>query len=304
MTNAGIKEQISLSGDQSFRLLRWRENLRDVEQVLSPYRSRVVSGEGNHWHYHQALELTLFTSGEGTRFVGDQIQPFTRGDLVLIGENLPHYWHTRGPSSGLSVQWSFSPSHPIWGFPESAALAPIYKTAARGVQFRGPAAHTLAALLHQLTAATGLDRLGLLFRLLAAVASSPARDQVALSQHSFSLSTESRHQTAMQAAIRFLLGHYRYEIRLDQLLEVTGMSKPTFSRQFKKHAGKTLSEFLQQIRLDAACHELATSDQPIIDLALGCGFSQISFFNRVFRRALQCSPSVYRRRQRRPKPAE
>jgi AraC-like DNA-binding protein len=76
------------------------------------------------------------------------------------------------------------------------------------------------------------------------------------------------------------------------------MSKPTFSRQFKKHCGKTLSDFVQQVRLDAACHELAETDHPIIDVALGNGFSQISFFNRVFRRAIQCSPSEYRARTR------
>jgi AraC-like DNA-binding protein len=299
MTNAGIKEQIQFPGGQSFRLLRWTENLREVEQVISPYRSLGVSGEGNHWHYHQALELTLFTAGEGTRFVGDQIQPFTRGDLVLLGENLPHYWHTRGPSSGLSVQWSFSSSHPFWGFPETGALAGFFKSAARGIQFRGHTAQALTVLLHQLTATMGLDRLGQLFRLLAVAATSPAQDQVMLSAHSFSLSTESRHQSAMQAAIRFLLAHYRHEIRLQQLLDVTRMSKPTFSRQFKKHSGKTLNEFLQQIRIDAACHELATTEQPIIDLAMGCGFSQISFFNRVFLRAFGCSPSRYRQRRRR-----
>ena len=147
----------------------------------------------------------------------------------------------------------------------------------------------------------GLDRLGQLLRLLAAAAVSPARDQVLLSQQSFSLSAESRHQDTMQAAIRFLLAQYRNEIRLQQLLDVTRMSKPTFSRQFKKHSGKTLNEFLQQIRLAAACHELVTTDQPIIDLALGCGFSQISFFNRVFRRAYRCSPSLFRQRRRRGK---
>jgi AraC-like DNA-binding protein len=299
MTNAGVREQIQLPGGQSFRLLRWTENLRDVEQVISPYRSVSVSGEGNHWHYHQALELTLVISGEGTRFVGDQIQPFAHGDLVLLGENLPHYWHTRGPSSGLSVQWDFSSSHPFWEFQETATLASFFKTAARGILFRGQAARALSSLLHQLSATMGLDRLGLLFRLLATAASTPSRDLVLLSQQSFSLSAEIQHQNAMQAAMRFLLAHYRDELRLQQLLDVTRMSKPTFSRQFKKHSGKTLNEFLQHIRLDAACHELATSNQPIIDLALACGFSQISFFNRLFRRAFGCSPSVYRERRQR-----
>jgi AraC-like DNA-binding protein len=73
------------------------------------------------------------------------------------------------------------------------------------------------------------------------------------------------------------------------------MSRPTFSRQFRIHSGKTLGQFLQQIRLDAACRELAETNKPIIDIALGVGFSQVSFFNRVFRRSFGFSPTDFRR---------
>jgi AraC-like DNA-binding protein len=278
--------------------LDWCENLHEVELVQSPRQRVRIEGEGEHWHYHEALELTYFASGEGTRFVGDQIQPFQSGDLVLVGANLPHYWHTRGPSKGVSVQWHLPPMHHFWAFPETERLGAYFKNAARGIQFRGRTAESLAGLLLELMASDGLDRLGVLLRLFAMAATAPPCDQEFISVNSFSLSAVSRHQTSMQAAIRFLLANYRKDIRLAELLKVTRMSRPTFSRQFRLHSGKTLGQFLQQIRLDAACRELAESGNPIIDVALGNGFSQLSFFNRVFRRSLRCNPSDYRRRMR------
>lgn len=295
---SGKKEQIELPGGQAYRVLRWTNNLRQVESVLSGFSSVRLGGEGNHWHYHNAYELTLFDTGSGTRFVGDHIGPFSRGDLVLLGANLPHYWHTRGVSSGLSVQWSFPPSHPLWAFPEAEGLNRCFSSAARGIHFRGTTAERLTAQLHQLVATERLDRLGLLLRILATAATAPATDFSFLSANAFSLNAESRHQTAMRAVMQFLLAHFRSEIRLEQLLEVTQMSKPTFSRQFKKHSGKSANEFLQQIRLAAACRDLLETDQSVIDVALASGFSQISFFNRTFRRVMKCTPSRYRSRER------
>ena len=294
-----IKEQIRIPDGQSFRLLRWNENLRDVELVLSAYHGISIAGEGAHWHYHPAFELTLFTSGEGTRFVGDQIHPFEQGDLVLLGANLPHYWHVRGPTSGLSIQWDFPASHPCWSFPEAAVLLPLIKAAARGIQFSGATAKALATQLLRLATLSGLHRLSSLFDILGTAAQAPACDQELLSLNSFSFSADSRHHDAMQAAIQFIVAHFRSEIRLQQLLAVTRLSKPTFSRQFKKHSGKSVREFLRQIRFDAVCHELATTHLPIVEVALECGFSQISVFNRLFRRMQGCSPSAYRDQQQR-----
>ncbi|MES2693128.1 MAG: AraC family transcriptional regulator [Verrucomicrobiota bacterium] len=294
----GIKELVKLPDGSAFRLLKWERNLREVFWVVSPQNAVRIDGEGTHWHYHQALELTLFISGRGTRFVGDRIQGFEAGEIVLLGENLPHYWHTQGNSSGLSVQFFFPPAHPVWAFPESAALSTLCKAAARGIHYHGKPADDLIAKLRQMVGTEGLERLGLFMQLLAIAAQAPAETREVISTQTFSLSGESEHQNAMRAAMRFLLTHYREEIRLSQLLEVTHMSKPTFCRYFKKHSGKTLGKFLQQIRVEAACRELVETEKPIIEIALGCGFSQISFFNRVFQRAVGCTPSHYRHRQR------
>ena len=46
----------------------------------------------NKWHFHPELELTHIVKGRGTRFIGDNIEYFEDGDLILVGSNLPHVW--------------------------------------------------------------------------------------------------------------------------------------------------------------------------------------------------------------------
>ncbi len=266
--------------------------------MIGPGKRVPIHGEGEHWHYHVAMELTLFISGEGTRFVGDHIGPFAPGDLVLLGEKLPHYWHTRGLSSGISVQWEFLPGHPFWAFPETGLLAHLFKTAKRGLRYKGNTADSISHSLHELLRISGADQLGLLLRLLARLANAPKQECAALSENAFALPNTSEHQQAIAEAVRYLLANFRDEIRLEDVLDLTGMSKPTFTRQFKRHSGKTFSDFVSQVRLEAACRDLAKSDRPILEIAQSCGFSQLSFFNRLFRRTRLCTPSQYRNRMR------
>ena len=279
--------------------MRWSRNVRDVEAVLAPSHSIRFPGEGDHWHYHAAMELTWFSHGEGVRFVGDHIGPFAAGDLVLLGGNLPHFWHTRGPSAGLAAQWHFPHGHAFWSFPEALELSGLFRDAERGIRFTGAAATAAAAGLTSLTATGGAERLGRMFTLLAQLARAPASERRPLSGRSYTSPDSATHRSTISAAVRYLLANFRDELRLDDLLQLTHMSKPTFSRQFKKHSGKTYGEFLARIRLEAVCRELKETDRPIIEVALACGFGQISFFNRLFRRTLRCTPREYRKRHQR-----
>jgi len=295
----GSREKIILPSGHSFRVLRWARNLREVDAALAPGQVVRIAGEGMHWHFHAEMELTLFTAGDGLRFVGDHIGSFDAGDLVLLGEKLPHYWYTQGPSAGVSVQWNFPHGHPFWTFPENLAFATLFKSATRGLRYTGNTASQLSSGLRELVHTDGADRLGLLLRLFALMARAPERDRTILSARVFFNSDTAGHQPAMAETMRYLLANFRDTIRLDEVLRLTQMSKPTFSRQFKKHSGQPLSNFVTRLRLEAACRELEATDRSILDIALACGFSQISFFNRIFRRLLHCNPTQYRNRKRR-----
>ena len=293
-----LRETVHPPTGHSFRVIQWSRNLRDVEVMLAPGTAEKIRGEGTRWHYHVAMELTLFTAGEGTRFVGDQIESFKAGDLVLLGEKLPHYWHTRGTSAGISVQWHFPEGHALWAFPELLSALSLFKKAGRGVQFTGStAAHLKEALggIAQTSEAARLARLLLLFSLMV---HAPERDRRLLSHRSFELPSDSLYQESMGRVMRHLIARFREPVRLEEVLKIAGMSRPTFARQFKKHAGHTCSEFLNRLRLQAACRDLTESDSSVLEIAMTSGFTQVSFFNRLFRRHLGCSPSQFRERSR------
>ena len=42
------------------------------------------------WHYHSELELILIVKSKGTKFIGDSVLKFDEGEVLLLGENLPH----------------------------------------------------------------------------------------------------------------------------------------------------------------------------------------------------------------------
>jgi AraC-like DNA-binding protein len=294
----GIREKIHPSGGHSFRLLRWDRSLQKVDSVIAPGRSVRIAGAGNRWHFHTEMELTFFTQGQGTRFVGDHLGPFGAGDLVLLGERLPHYWHTSGASSGISIQFHFPTNHPFWGFPENLAVSSLFQRSGHGMSISGPTAQRIAHLMQEMTRNTGPAQLGILLIILARLSEAPASDLKRLSTRSFNLPSKSPHQEAMAKAVRYLVASYREEIHLEDLLKLTRMSRPTFARQFKKHSGHSYSGFVNRLRLQAACRELEKSDRGILDISLSCGFPHISFFNRLFRREMKCNPTDYRLKSR------
>jgi len=261
---------------------------------MAPERTQLMAGEGERWHSHVEMELTLFTRGSGTRFVGDHIGAFESGDLVLLGEKLPHYWHCRGPSSGLSAQWHFPESHALWTFPETLSVLPLFERAKRGLQITGKAAAEAVSMLRGLERSKGAGRLALLLGMLHRIAEAGEGECQPLSARAFSLPTGEGHQRAIAAAVRHLVANHRDTVRLEELLALTGLSRSSFARQFKQHSGRSFSAFLNGLRLEAACRELLESGRPVLDIALGAGFTQVSFFNRLFRRTYGCSPSAFR----------
>jgi AraC-like DNA-binding protein len=87
---------------------------------------------------------------------------------------------------------------------------------------------------------------------------------------------------------------------LSTLAQKTGVSVAYLCRLFKGYTGKTVIEYLVERRIQAAIWKLREGDEKIISIALNCGFNDLAYFNRTFKRIVGTTPSRYRRRISRP----
>jgi AraC-like DNA-binding protein/mannose-6-phosphate isomerase-like protein (cupin superfamily) len=292
-------EKIQLLPGESFRLLQWRDNPHDVELIAAGGARHPFSGSGHEWHYHAQMELTLVLQGTGTLFIGDSIASFKAPDLVLIGPYLPHYWHMRHRSAGYALQFDFGSEHPFWQFPETRTLAPLWKASPRGVRITGPAVDAIAGHIRAAAASNGMGRLVRFFRVLETLADCPPKLRRTLSVRM--LVTPAREATyrGLQRAIAFVFRHFQDALVFRDVLREAAMSKATFERHFRAHTGKNLTEFVAEVRLNAAARQLVETDHTIGEIALASGFNTLSHFNHQFRARYRTSPRAFRSEMRR-----
>ena len=97
--------------------------------------------------------------------------------------------------------------------------------------------------------------------------------------------------------IEFMTLHLAESLSLERLATEAGVSKFHFTRLFRLATGSTPNAFLLQLRMEAACRMLSTTDLPIGDIAVRCGFARAEHFSAAFAKRLGQSPSTYRARR-------
>lgn len=116
----------------------------------------------------------------------------------------------------------------------------------------------------------------------------------ALASSSFAKVEVSSDSRRVQKVKNYIDQNYRYEIRLPQVADIAGMSPSAFSRFFKLHTGRNLSEYIIDLRLGYASRMLVDSTHSIAEISFSCGFNNLSNFNRIFKKRKGCSPSEFR----------
>jgi AraC family transcriptional regulator len=86
------------------------------------------------------------------------------------------------------------------------------------------------------------------------------------------------------------------DLGVEGLARRAGLSPYHFLRVFEHATGTTPHQYVLRSRLRAAAHQLADESSKVIDVALDCGFGDVSNFNRAFRAEFGVSPRLYRAR--------
>lgn len=114
-----------------------------------------------------------------------------------------------------------------------------------------------------------------------------------------SLKKEKQEDEYRIARLKTVIGHinknYTAPVRLDELAGLVNMNPQYFCRYFKENIGKTITEYINELRIEKAAEALSETDDKIIDIAQNTGFENTSYFIRRFKTEKGMTPSEYRK---------
>ena len=162
-----------------------------------------------------------------------------------------------------------------------------------GFEFHGKDAEEAAALILAMREQDAFERFLQLLRLLRFFAS--ATERTAMASPAYSPSLKEQDISRLDRVLIFLRENRNEAVALTDAADVAKMSPKSFCRFFKANTGKTLVEYLHELRVGEACRLLLESDLPVSEIAFECGFNNLSNFNRRFRSLRRMTPREYRK---------
>lgn len=291
---------------------RWNKNKQMKPQLLklstAPTQSFSVRQDfvpymNNKWHYHAEVELIHFFKGRGTQFIGDQIDHFNPGDIVLIGSQLPHYWRfddlyfadTNQEKADVRVAHF---NECFWGkdfleLPENLNIKQLLDKAKRGIQIIGQTKKKIATILQEMLTSEGTKRILLLIEALDIIASN--QNYQLISSMGFHPNLQDEEKCRINGIFDYTLSNFRQKISLEDISVIAGISSNSFCRYFKSKTGKTYSRFLLEIRVGHACKLLIENKMSVKQLCYESGFNNFASFHKYFKQITSKSPLSYQR---------
>ena len=254
-----------------------------------------------YWHYHPEYELTLILNSSGQRLVGNGIADYGPGDLVLIGPNLPHSWRSgpveskvREVHSAVVVQFRHGfLGDSFFDLEEMRGVGRMLERSSSGLAFSHTrsgrqVAESLAALLLQPPAKRLSTLLGALVEL------AEEQDAQVLSTGKLKPICRVADQRRIDDICLYLNQNFAQEIDFSKLSDRFHMDQAALCRFFKKSTGRTMTEYVNELRVGAAAQLLIDTDESILEICFRVGFGNYSNFNRQFKRVKGFGPRVLR----------
>lgn len=251
-------------------------------------------------HNHSVYELNFVENAKGVRrIVGDSQEVIGDYDLCLItSPNLEHVWEQNECHSDdireITVQFDFSMSdETLFGRNPYASITRMMQEAKKGLSFPLQAIMKVYGMLDTLSSVKDgfyavQQFLTILYEL------SRCENARTLASSSYAKVTVEGDSRRILKVKNFISKNYMDELRLPELASLAGMSSSAFSRFFKLHTGRNISEYIIDLRLGYAARMLVDTDKSISEIGFDCGFNNLSNFNRIFKKKKGCSPSEFR----------
>ena len=252
------------------------------------------------WHYHEQLELVLILKSKGTRFVGDSIEKFNEGEIILLGKNLPHMWlndkeyfekgsELTAEAIAVHFKEDFLGPH-FFSLPEMKHIRSLFEKAGRGIKFQAKN-EEISAEIKKLLAANDVEKIVKILQVLDLLAREETGTQ--LSTSGFVNSFQDTKNKKLANVYSYIFNNFKNQITLEEMGDIAHMNPSAFSRYFKKMSRKTFSRYLNEIRVGYSCKLLLEEKYSITDICYAAGFNNVSNFNRQFKIITDYSPTEY-----------
>lgn len=250
-------------------------------------------------HQHKEFELNFVENAHGAvRVVGDNVEEIGQYDLVLIaGKSLEHTWqqgHCKSENiREITIQ--FAPDL----FPESVlskhqfnSIREMFRKAEHGICFSLPTImQTYSHITSLASEEKKFDQFLQFLHLLNRLSESEGRVLASTSFAKTGIDGESGRIIKIK---QYISDHYNEPLRLTDLAEVGNMSPTAFSRFFRLSTGRTLSEYIIDVKLGNAARLLIDGEKNISEICYECGFNNQSNFNRIFKENRGMTPRDFR----------
>lgn len=247
-------------------------------------------------HVHDdSWELSYVVTGRGTRTIGDVVEPFMEGDMVFVPPEIPHFWSFNpditdrgGMIENLTIiirkDFLEKVAEALPGF---AGHVIRFRAISDAVSFSDEKAGKIASLLQSMREEEEDDREISVLNILRAVAEEGGR----VIGHFKKPDLKAQRMSKVSV---YTVCNFARTITLDEVARYVGMNRSAFCSFFKQQTGKTYFTYLNEMRIEEASRLLKEGRMSVSDVCFACGFNDISYFSRTFRRLKGCPPSECR----------
>ena len=254
----------------------------------------------NHLHQHPEIQLTVIKESHGTLIAGDYVGPFHAGDVFVIGSNQPHVFRNeekffRKKSRAVAITIFFDETtlgESFWYLQEMKPLQQFLKTSSGGFRIKGRKRKLLSERLTAINDADGIERLIIFMEILKELGS--RKEMQPLSKPIIQRNIKSYDCNRLNKVIEFTFKEFQRTITLKEVSALANLTPEAFCKYFKTRTRKTYTGFLNEIRINNACR-LLNEERSIANVSYDCGFTNLSNFNRVFKKIRKISPRNWRK---------
>ncbi len=260
------------------------------------------------WNWHPEIEIMYVCQGEASLITDDKKIQIQSGQGVFIGQNVIHSVLSPDSSEECCLySITFHPSF-LFGYGNTLMndkfLSPLLSSPAYRViplNKQTPAFDELIAAVHSIICANQEKKYG--YELI--TKSCLCQFWISLLENLIPPNIRSSLQDSLpldeirvKEAIMYMEEHYFEHISLKQIADFVHISKSECCRCFKRTLQLSPIEYLMRYRIFKAVSLIqsgAPAARSISELAFNVGFNNVSYFNKVFKQYINCTPSEYRK---------